>query len=144
LAEDWPLRSYLELGALRSAVPCARVHVKQVLWEWGLQELSYNVELVVSELVTNSVLASEGLMGSRFNGKWTPGRPPVRLWVWSDKQGVLIQVWDGDDRMPRRRVGELEDESGRGLLLVEAVCDEWGACPMEGASGKVVWGRCKS
>ena len=26
---DWPLRSYLELGALPSAVPCARLHAKQ-------------------------------------------------------------------------------------------------------------------
>ena len=31
---DPPLRSYLELGVLPSAVPCARLHVRHVLWEW--------------------------------------------------------------------------------------------------------------
>jgi hypothetical protein len=34
-AASWPLRSHLELGALSSAVPCARLHAKHVLWEWG-------------------------------------------------------------------------------------------------------------
>jgi hypothetical protein len=34
-ASDWPLRSYLELAALPGAVPCARLHARQVLWEWG-------------------------------------------------------------------------------------------------------------
>ncbi len=31
---EWPLESFLELGALPSAVPCARYHCRQVLWEW--------------------------------------------------------------------------------------------------------------
>jgi len=35
MTDPWPLRSSLELGALSSAVPCARLHVKHVLWEWG-------------------------------------------------------------------------------------------------------------
>lgn len=29
----WPLRSYLELGILPSAVPCARLHARNILWE---------------------------------------------------------------------------------------------------------------
>jgi uncharacterized membrane protein len=36
---SWPLRSHLELGALPSAVPCARLHAKHVSWEWGLDAL---------------------------------------------------------------------------------------------------------
>jgi hypothetical protein len=35
-SSDLPLHSYLELGAFPSAVPCARLHAKQVAWEWGL------------------------------------------------------------------------------------------------------------
>jgi hypothetical protein len=35
----WPFSSYLELGALPGAVPCARLHVKQVLWEWQKQRV---------------------------------------------------------------------------------------------------------
>jgi anti-sigma regulatory factor (Ser/Thr protein kinase) len=136
---DWPLRSYLELGALPSAVPCARLHTKHVLWEWGMEELSETVELVVSELVTNAVAASASLTGSRYNGRWIPGTPPVRLWLYADKQRVLVQVWDGDDRLPERQGVDLMAESGRGLLLVESLCGEWGAYVPEGSSGKCVW-----
>ena len=70
---DWPFQSYLELGALPSAVPCARLHARQVLWEWGTKTLADPVELVVSELVTNALQASEGLTGSRYTGRWTAG-----------------------------------------------------------------------
>ena len=39
LTGDWTRWSYLELGALPSAVPCARLHARQVLWEWGHKDL---------------------------------------------------------------------------------------------------------
>jgi hypothetical protein len=138
-AASWPLRSYLELGALPSAVPCARLHAKQVLWEWGLDALAEAVELIVSELVTNGVQVSQGMEGSRCQGRWTPGVPPVRLWLCSDKQSVLVQVWDGNDRMPERKDVDLEAVGGRGLLLVEALTAEWGTYAPERSSGKVVW-----
>lgn len=35
----FPRRSSLLLGALPSAVPCARLHARQVLWEWDLSEI---------------------------------------------------------------------------------------------------------
>ena len=52
--DQWPLRDFLELGALPSAVPCARLHARLVVQEWGLTALADNVELVVSELATNA------------------------------------------------------------------------------------------
>ena len=48
----------LELGALSSTVPCACLHVKHVLWDWGLNSLAERAELLVSELVTNAVNAT--------------------------------------------------------------------------------------
>src|ERR1700735_440426 len=57
----WPLQSHLELGAFDTAVPCARLHARQVLWEWGLKEIAETAELVISEIVTNAVRASGGL-----------------------------------------------------------------------------------
>ena len=39
-AAQWPYRSFLELGALAGAVPCARLHARLVLLEWGLAALS--------------------------------------------------------------------------------------------------------
>ena len=141
-SRDWPLTSYLELGALPTAVPCARLHAKLLLGEWGLEELEYAVELVVSEFVTNAQRISRGINGSRYGGRWIPGVPPVRLWLCSDKQRVLVQVWDGADHLPEPQGADLEAESGRGLLLVETLSTEWGTLPLEGASGKLVWAVC--
>ena len=72
--DDWPLRSYLELGTLPGAVPCARLHTRHVLWEWGISELSEPVELLVSELVTNAMRASQ----------LTEDPSLIRLWLRSD------------------------------------------------------------
>jgi len=136
---DSPFHSYLELGALPSAVPCARLHARQVVWEWGRQELADAVELIVSELITNGLRASEGLTGSRYAGRWTPGVPPVRLWLHSEDKRIVIQVWDGNNKLPIRQVASPSAEGGRGLLLVESVSTSWGSYQAEGSSGKVVW-----
>lgn len=136
---DSTFQSYLELGAFPSAVPCARLHAKQVVWEWGRQELADAVELIVSELITNGLRASKGLTGSRYAGRWTPGVPPLRLWLQAEDEGVVIQVWDGNDKLPIRQVASPSAEGGRGLLLVESVSTSWGAYQAEGSSGKVVW-----
>jgi len=84
MTDQWPLRSSLELGALSSAVPCACLHVKHVLWEWGLRSLAERAELLVSELVTNAVTAA--------------GRPgqTVSVNLVGDATRVLIEVRDGD------------------------------------------------
>jgi anti-sigma regulatory factor (Ser/Thr protein kinase) len=135
----WLFTSYLELGALPGAVPCARLHAKQMLWEWGLDDLADTVELLVSELVTNAQRASGGHTSSRYRGRWTAGVPPVRLWLSADEGRLLIRVWDGDRELPEPQGIDLEAESGRGLLLVESLSAEWGAYALEGSSGKVVW-----
>jgi hypothetical protein len=49
-AVRWPLRTFLELGALPGAVPCARLHARNVLAEWGLTVFSESTGLLVSEL----------------------------------------------------------------------------------------------
>jgi hypothetical protein len=135
----WPHQTFLELGALATAAPCARLHATLVLWEWELGTLVHSVGLVVSELVSNAVQASAGLTGSRFAGYWAPGTPPVRVWLSADDHRVVIQVWDGSDRPPVPQPVEPEADSGRGLLLVGALCEEWGCYTPEKSSGKVVW-----
>jgi anti-sigma regulatory factor (Ser/Thr protein kinase) len=135
-AGTWPLRSFLEFGALPGAVPCARLHARQVMWEWSLTGLSQNAELVVSELVTNAVEASRGT-----------ARPDVRLWLVSDRVQIAIVVWDSSPQPPVRAEISEDVENGRGLLLVEAISEQWGYCfPGEqgststrGHEGKVVW-----
>ena len=135
----WPHQTFLELGALPTAAPCARLHTTLVLWEWDLGTLVRSAGLVVSELVSNAVQASLELTGSRFGGLWTPGTPPVRMWLSADNQRVVIQVWDGSDRPPVPQPVDPEADRGRGLLLVGALSAEWGCYTPEKSSGKVVW-----
>jgi hypothetical protein len=135
----WPHQTFLELGALATAAPCARLHTTLVLWEWELGTLVRTAGLVVSELVSNAVQASVGLTGSRFAGYWAPGTPPVRVWLSADDHRVVIQVWDGSDQPPVPQPVEPEADRGRGLLLVGALSEEWGCYTPEKSSGKVVW-----
>jgi len=126
---EWPLQDFLELGALPGAVPCARLHARQVIWEWGLTALTDSVEILVSELVTNAVHATRSLEQVS----------PVRLWLMSDRARVLILVWDANPRPPVRLDTDNEAESGRGLLLVEAISDQWGSFATQETGGKAVW-----
>lgn len=135
----WPHQSYLELGSLPTAAPCARLHAMLVLWEWDLGALAHTAAVVVSELVTNAVQASVGTTGSQFAGNWAPGTPPVRMWLSADEYRLVIQVWDGSDHPPEPQPVEPEADSGRGLLLVGSLSAEWGCYAPENSSGKVVW-----
>jgi anti-sigma regulatory factor (Ser/Thr protein kinase) len=134
-AGEWPLHSFLELGALDGAVPSARLHARHVLCEWGLAASGDAVELVVSELVTNGVQASRAMTHAA-----------IRLWLASDRAQVVICVWDASPRPPVRMDPAEDAEHGRGLLLVEAVSEQWGWFPAEPGDpqavshhGKVTW-----
>jgi hypothetical protein len=61
VTQAWPLQTHLELAALPTAPGCARDHVRSLAHEWGLPGLADTAELLVSELVTNAVQASERL-----------------------------------------------------------------------------------
>jgi len=128
LAAGWPLRDFIELGSLPTSVPCARYHARQILWEWRLTPLTETVELVVDELVTNAVSASRAL-------EWPS---PVRMWLLSDRASVLVLVWDANAEPPVLIDPEDDAESGRGLVLVEALCTRWDWYAGPGAGGKLV------
>ena len=83
-----------------------------------------DVLLCVSELATNALL--HGVL---------PGRG-YRLRLWSYADGLLrVEVHDSGDGLPHIAVPA--DESGRGLLLVQALADAWGVDQRK--PGKVVW-----
>jgi anti-sigma regulatory factor (Ser/Thr protein kinase) len=132
ISGPWPLRDTIELGSLPGAVPCARLHARQMLWEWGLTPLSADTELLVSELVTNAVAASRS----------ADPISPILLWLLADQTRVLILVWDASSQPPvpteNSEVNE-DAESGRGLLLVQAMSREWDWYLSSGKGGKVVW-----
>jgi anti-sigma regulatory factor (Ser/Thr protein kinase) len=129
--EHWPLRDTLTLGATQSAVPSARAHLRQLLLGWGQAELGADAAVVVSELVTNAVVASAEL---------GPAAAPVLVWLGSDSHCVLLAVGDASPRPPVRLDLEPEAEGGRGLALVETLSSRWG-WHFTGIAGliKVVW-----
>jgi anti-sigma regulatory factor (Ser/Thr protein kinase) len=132
----WPLRSYLELGALDTAPGSARAHVGAVLREWGLGDIADDACLIVSELTTNAVAATRDA-----------DRPdPVRIWVLADTgAGVLFLVWDATMPAPVLRAPAPDAEHGRGLAIVAAMSARWGSFPAGGgAGGKVVWALVRS
>ena len=124
----WPLRSFLELGALPSAVPCARLHTRQLAWEWQLTALSQDAELIVSEIVTNAVHIT------RADGRTAP----VRLWLLAGRARLLILVQDASPLPPVPVSASGDAENGRGLLLVDALSTRWGHF-LHASGGKVVW-----
>jgi anti-sigma regulatory factor (Ser/Thr protein kinase) len=129
----WPLQAHLELAALPTAPGCARDHVRSLAHEWGLPGLADTAELLVSELVTNAVQASERLK-IRADLAIVP---VVGLWVTSDGISMVLHVWDANPEIPVLKDFAADDENGRGLFLVETLSKDWAVdCK---ADGKVVW-----
>jgi anti-sigma regulatory factor (Ser/Thr protein kinase) len=129
-----PPTAVLDLGALPTAPGCARAWTREILWEWRLAGLSDTAELIVSELTTNSVLAS----------RW-PDRPAIRLILTLDRGELVILVRDFCPGAPRTRHPGADDEGGRGLLLVESMSDRFGWYPADdGTPGKVVFAVLRS
>ncbi|MGI5341548.1 ATP-binding protein [Streptomyces sp. CA-181903] len=110
-----------ELTDHPASVADARKRVAGQLAAWGLEDLAFTTELVVSELVTNAIRHAA---------------PPIRLRLIRD--GALIcEVSDGSSTSPRMRRARAFDEGGRGLLLVAQLCRRWGT--RFTAGGKTIW-----
>jgi two-component sensor histidine kinase len=82
-----------------------------------------DIQLVVSELVTNAVRA---------------GSSVVRVGVTHEAGRVRIGVEDEGSGWPEQRAAGIHDPNGRGLALVSALCASWGV-RLDDAGGKTVW-----
>lgn len=91
---------------------------------WKLRELTDAVELAVTELLANVV---HHVPGGRCG-----------LLILRQPQGVRVEVSDGCGQLPVPQQAGADDESGRGLALLEAVVDKWGVDGRCG-TGKTVW-----
>ena len=63
----------------------------------------------------------------------------VRLWLLSDSAQILILVSDASPQPPVLMGVTDEAERGRGLMLVEAISEQWGWYSREAGDGKFVW-----
>lgn len=140
----WPRSSLLVLGALKTAPGCTRVHVNAVLHEWGLASVVEAAEVVTTELVTNAVLASTTQDQQRTAARSGNGLAVVHVRLLSDGTRVVIEVWDGVPQAPVAKEAAVDDESGRGLMLVEALSAQWGCGVVPGWPGKVVWAEMRN
>jgi anti-sigma regulatory factor (Ser/Thr protein kinase) len=81
-------------------------------------------ELLVSELVTNAVRFAGGPAHTlRYSGRGSPGL--ISLSLRHFREGLLIEVYDTDDTPPVLSGADDDAESGRGLILVNALSKEW-------------------
>lgn len=129
--ERWPLRTHLELGALDTAPASARAHVRAVLREWRVGgDDAETAALIVTELLTNALETT-----------WAHHRDdPVRLWMLGDVGSVVFLVWDSTMPAPVLTTPAPADEQGRGLSLVDSLCEQWGYYHLaDQPLGKVVW-----
>jgi anti-sigma regulatory factor (Ser/Thr protein kinase) len=89
-------------------------------------ELLDLVVLLASELMTNAVVH---------------GRRPVELRLSDDGARIKVEISDGDPApLPPAGSGPSDDQpSGRGLLIVNSLCDRWGRRRRRMPPGEVVW-----
>ncbi|MFF4753294.1 SpoIIE family protein phosphatase [Streptomyces sp. NPDC002514] len=104
-----------------AAVAGIRTEAVRTLVAWGLEELEFVTELVVSELVTNAI---------RY------GSPPIQLRLIYDRT-LICEVSDSNSTAPHLRRARTFDENGRGLLLIAQLTQRWGT--RQTTTGKTIW-----
>ncbi|MFD8713448.1 SpoIIE family protein phosphatase [Streptomyces anulatus] len=112
---DW------ELTAEPVSVGRARELATGQLEAWGLEELVFATQLVVSELVTNAVRYAGGPLGLRLIRDRT----------------LVCEVADTGHTSPHLRHSAADDEGGRGLFIVAQLVQRWGT--RYTPTGKTIW-----
>ena len=110
------------LPAQPSSVGEARRLVLHSLASAGREDLVETAELLVSEVVTNALLHAG---------------TPIDLTVSVADGGLRVEIGDGSRHFPSRRGYALTAGTGRGLMLLQQMVDNWGVVP--NALGKTVW-----
>jgi hypothetical protein len=107
-----------DVGTVRSA----RTFVATALHGWDLDHLSEVACLLTSELAANAVCHARSM---------------YRLVVECRASQLRIQVIDRSPVLPRPSSTSVDQDSGKGLVLVEALAAGWGSRPA--GAGKSVW-----
>lgn len=115
------------LGANLRTPALARRFVKRALERWGVRSEIQLVELLVSELVTNSIVHA---------------RSDVEVSVMVASDLARVAVFDSSLEPPVRRLERPDAASGRGLLMLDALSSAWGIDFT--SRGKSVWFEIKN
>ncbi|MFF3559336.1 SpoIIE family protein phosphatase [Streptomyces sp. NPDC002574] len=103
------------------AVGSMRSLARRQLDQWGLEHLAFDMELIVSELITNAI---------------RHGHDPIRLRLVLDRT-LICEVSDASSTFPHIRRAATTDEGGRGLFLVAQCSHRWGTRYLP--VGKTIW-----
>ncbi|MEO7836853.1 MAG: SpoIIE family protein phosphatase [Acidimicrobiales bacterium] len=118
-----PREARIKLPVHPSSSGRARRFIAGALRSWRMSEMSDGaVELLTSELTTNAVRHA---------------RSPFTVTIRYDGERVRIEVDDSSPVPPTVRTPRDDDTGGRGLILVEAMAENWGVTPTP--HGKRVW-----
>ncbi|MEU9335368.1 SpoIIE family protein phosphatase [Streptomyces sp. NPDC048290] len=106
-----------------------RHYMQDLLPGWGLDGLQDELELLLTEVVTNALVHADSDVD-------------VRLREYPDH--LRVEVRDSDPRPPLLvadlgpgDTGDAQAESGRGMLIVDALAQSWGSSPA--GRGKTTW-----
>ena len=112
-AERHGCRVRLATGPAASAE--ARRRVRDAIWSWQVPVDLDVALLLTSELVTNAIRHEAGR-----------GAQAVMLAIASSRGRLRVDVHDTSRSLPAVAEVPADAETGRGLLLVETLSDEWG------------------
>ncbi|WP_445526579.1 SpoIIE family protein phosphatase [Streptomyces cyslabdanicus] len=110
-----------DIAAEPAEVARIRARAARLLATWGLEEIGFVTELVVSELVTNAI---------RY------GQPPIQMRLIYDRS-IICEVSDASSTAPHLHQARIYDEGGRGLMLVARLTQRWGT--RHARDGKTIW-----
>ncbi|MFF3851132.1 PAS domain S-box protein [Streptomyces sp. NPDC002328] len=111
-----------ELPAVAASVREGRAFLHKALTSWNCTGHADDALLLLSETLTNAVLHAEG---------------PISLRLHRTATDLTIEVGDHSPQLPQPRPASEHEESGRGLILVRALADDWGVRPTD--EGKTTW-----
>ncbi|WP_316739524.1 SpoIIE family protein phosphatase [Streptomyces sp. MK7] len=104
-----------------AVVPSVRAWCREKLQQWGLEEVAFTTELILSELVTNAI---------RY------AAPPIEVRLLYGRS-LTCEISDASSTSPRLRRAATTDEGGRGLFLVAQFAQCWGT--RYTPRGKIIW-----
>jgi anti-sigma regulatory factor (Ser/Thr protein kinase) len=117
-----PTEARADFPADPSSAAKARRFVEATLHTWSCDALLDAAVLLVSELVSNAVLHAGtpiAVVLSRHDGR------------------LRVEVRDGSERLPVAKHYSALSGTGRGLLLLDRMADQWGSG--RDGTGKTVW-----
>ncbi|WP_225100912.1 amino acid permease [Streptomyces sp. CoH27] len=104
-----------------AAVAAIRTATGKQLGDWGLDDLAFTTELIVSELVTNAI---------RYVGG------PIQVRLIRDRS-LICEVSDTGHTSPNLRYAASDEEGGRGLFIIAQMTHRWGTRYTR--AGKTIW-----